>query len=262
MEMKPLAGRIAAQVLEGRKLGLFLDYDGTLRDFVDVPEMAVPDADLPGLLRELAAHEGISLALVSGRAPAFLEKHLSGLGVTLVGEHGYRWQDRGEGEWALFNPHVNTEWKGAIREHLEQASLLTPGTHMEEKQSALVWHYRKADPEFGLWRARGLLEELTSMAANLPVTVHHGQKIVEISSLQVSKGLAVDHLLHSWECDIALVAGDDQTDETMITLNPEGVDFLSVKVGKGPTRAAYRTDISGMRDFLEKLRDALRNPPS
>ena len=99
----------------------------------------------------------------------------------------------GAGEWDLFNPHVNTEWKSAIREHLEQVSLLTPGTHVEEKQSALVWHYRKADPEFGLWRARGLLDELTSMAANLPVTVHHGQKIVEISSLQVSKGAAVDH---------------------------------------------------------------------
>jgi trehalose-6-phosphatase len=97
------------------------------------------------------------------------------------------------------------------------------------------------------------------MAANLPVTVHHGQKIVEISSLQVSKGLAVDHLLRAWDCRVALVAGDDQTDETMITLAPEGVEFISVKVGAGPTRAAYRTDIPGLRSFLEELRKVLRN---
>jgi trehalose-6-phosphatase len=97
------------------------------------------------------------------------------------------------------------------------------------------------------------------MAANLPVTVHHGQKIVEISSLQVSKGLAVDHLLRAWDCRAALVAGDDQTDETMITLAPEGVEFFSVKVGAGPTRAAYRTDIPGLRSFLEELRKVLRN---
>ncbi len=261
MEMRPLAAQIAGQARAGRKLGLFLDYDGTLRDFVDVPDLAVPDPELPDLLRELAAHPEISVALVSGRAPEFLEKHLGGLGVTLVGEHGYRWMDGGQGEWSLLNPHVNIDWKTAIREHLEQASLLTPGTHVEEKQSAIVWHYRKADPEFGLWRARDLLEELTSMAANLPVTVHHGQKIVEISSIQVSKGEAVDHLMRSWQCDVALVAGDDQTDETMITLTPEDVEFFAVKVGKGPTRAAYRTDITGMRLFLEELRAELRNSP-
>ena len=257
MEMKPLAAKLTAEARGGKKVALFLDYDGTLRSFVDVPDQAVPDAELPGLLRDLAAHENVSLAVVSGRSPDFLEKHLSGLGVTLVGEHGYRWLDGGEGEWALFNPHVNIEWKSAIREHLEQVSLLTPGTHMEEKQSALVWHYRKADPEFGAWRARALLDELTAMAANLPVTVHHGQKIVEISSLQVSKGGAVDHLIREWGSEVALVAGDDQTDETMIALEPEGVDFFSVKVGKGSTRAGYRTDITGMRIFLEEMKSNL-----
>ena len=259
MEMKPLAVEIAAKVREGKKLALFLDYDGTLRDFVDVPDKAVPDANLPRLLSDLAKVDGVSLAIVSGRPPSFLEKHLGGLGATLVGEHGYRWQDGGQGEWALFNPHVTTEWKSAIREHLEQVSLLTPGTHMEEKQSALVWHYRGADPEFGAWRARGLLDELTGMAANLPVTVHHGQKIVEISSLQVSKGAAVDHLMKAWDCDVALVAGDDQTDETMIALEPDNVEFFAVKVGKGSSRAGYRTDITGMRIFLEALRDELNN---
>ncbi len=257
MELSPLAATLADRVRRGQRLGLFLDYDGTLRPFTDEPDQAVPDDRLPALLRDLAGVERVALAIVSGRTPEFLEQHLGGLGVTLVGEHGYRWLPCGAGEWQLLNPHVNTEWKNAIREHLEQAALLTPGTHVEEKQSALVWHYRKADPEFGLWRARGLLEELTSMAANLPVTVHHGQKIVEISSLQVSKGLAVDHLLREWECGVALVGGDDQTDESMIALAPEEVDFLTVKVGNRPTRAAYRTDIAGLRAFLEELRGRL-----
>lgn len=252
-ELNPLAAHLAGHLRAGRKLGIFLDYDGTLRDFVEEPDLAVPDPQLPGLLRDLASLSGVSVALVSGRDPGFLEQHLGGLGVTLVGEHGYRWLEGGSGEWHLFNPHVNTEWKSAIRDHLEQAALLTPGSHVEEKQSALVWHYRKADPEFGSWRARGLLDELTSLAANLPVTVHHGKKIVEISSLQVSKGAAVDLLLQAWACDAALVAGDDQTDETMIVLAPEHIDFHAVKVGPGPSRAAYRTDIPGMRRFLEDL---------
>jgi trehalose 6-phosphate synthase/phosphatase len=253
LQMRPLARTLAARWRAGESLGLFLDYDGTLRPFVDIPEHALPDEGLRSLLRDLAATERVSVALVSGRPPEFLQTHLGGLGVTLVAEHGYRWASA-NGEWKLFNPHVDTEWKASIRHHLEEASLLTPGTHVEEKQSALVWHYREADPEFGEWRARSLLDELTDLAANLPVIVHHGQKIVEVSSLQVNKGMAVDSLIRIWECTVALAAGDDQTDETMFSLEPRGVDFYRVKIGKGPTRADHLTDITGIRTFLEELR--------
>lgn len=258
MELKPLAAMLAAQVHAGQKLGLFLDYDGTLRGFVDIPDDAVPDAELRPLLADLASSDRVSVTVVSGRTPGFLEQHLGGLGVTLVAEHGYQWLDGGSGEWALFNA-VSNEWKSAVRDHLEQASLLTPGTHVEEKQSALVWHYRQADPEFGLWRARGLMHELTALAANLPVVVHHGQKIVEVSSLLVSKGAAVRFLIRHQGCDIALVAGDDATDETMIALEPDGVEFISVRVGKGSTRARYRTDLTGLRMLLTELRSALNS---
>jgi trehalose 6-phosphate synthase/phosphatase len=206
-------------------------------------------------LKSLAAKERLDIAVVSGRPPAFLEQHLGGLGLTLVGEHGFRWLDGRavDAEWELFNPHVDIEWRHGIREHLEEAALLTPGAHVEEKQSAVVWHYREAEPEFGLWRARGLLDELTAMAANLPVTVHHGKKIVEVSSLQVSKGAAVDYLISRWGCQIALAAGDDQTDETMFTLTPTDADLYTVKIGTESTRAGYRTDTSGIRLFLEIL---------
>ncbi len=254
-DMKPLAEDVVEKWRAGDRVGLFLDYDGTLRDFVDVPDEAVPDPGLPQLLQALASHDRLSLTIVSGRAPQFLETHFGGLGITLVAEHGYRWFEADGEEWTLFNPHVDTTWKDLIRAQLEQASLLTPGTHVEEKQSAMVWHYRQADPEFGRWRARELLDELTQTAANLPVTVHHGQKIVEVSSLQVSKGLAVDALMTRQRNDVAFVAGDDQTDETMFALEPKGVDFYTVKVGKASTRARYRTDITGVRLFLETLRE-------
>lgn len=252
-KMRPLAKEVADHLKRGKTVGLFLDYDGTLREFVDKPEDAIPDEPLKTLLRELASREGLKVGIVSGRPPAFLEQHLGGMGMTLVGEHGYRWLDGGAGEWALFNPHVDVEWRDGIREHLEQAALLTPGTHVEEKQSAVVWHYRKAEPEFGLWRARGLLDELTAMAANLPVVVHHGKKIVEVASLQVSKGAAVDFLIDYWKCDVAVATGDDQTDESMFAVEPKDTEFYTIKVGIEQTRANYRTDTNGIRIFLNEL---------
>ncbi len=245
---------VGAAQTQAQTAALFLDYDGTLRDFVDVPDEAVPDSGLCPLLQRLAAHPGIRLTIVSGRPSEFLEKHFAGLGVTLVGEHGYRWLIEGQSEWELVNEHVDNDWKDVVLPHLEQAADQTPGANIEEKRSALVWHYRRADPEFGAWQARGLLEELTDVTASLPVSVHHGKKIVEVASQLVNKGQAVKSLVQRWEPTEVLVAGDDQTDETMFALEfDEDINFDTVKIGKGSTRATRRTDIAGLRTFLENL---------
>ena len=242
----------------GRKVALFLDYDGTLRGFVDRPEDAIPDQGLLDLLAKLAAHDSLRLAVISGRPKAFLEQHLGHLNIDLVAEHGYYWKRLEVGEWEVMNPHVDNSWMDVVLPHLEWAVTLTPGTEIEVKTSAVVWHYRQADPEFGLWRAKGLLSELTSITASLPVSVHHGQKIVEVASQMVNKGVAADSLMKEWMPDVALAAGDDQTDETMFAITPVCEDhFHTVKIGTGSTRAEHRTSIGGLRTFLESLADTL-----
>jgi trehalose 6-phosphate synthase/phosphatase len=248
-----LAGHLAAAVRSGRSLALFLDYDGTLRDFTPRPEEAVPDPGLVPLLVRLAGHPAVRVTVVSGRQNAFLEEHFGGGPIALVAEHGYRWKLPGGPGWELVDPRVDTSWKDVIRPHLQQAADLTPGSSVEEKLSSIVWHYRRTDPEFGLWRARGLLDELTAVTANLPVSVHHGKKIVEVASQLVNKGVAVSHLLSRWAPDLALAAGDDQTDETMFAIDPGPVEFFTVIVGTSSSRAAHRTDIPGLRALLGRL---------
>jgi trehalose 6-phosphate synthase/phosphatase len=258
--MNALADRLAKEVRAGKSLALFLDYDGTLRGFVARPEDAVPDAELCPLLQRLASVKGVHVSIVSGRPKEFLEEHLAGLGVTLVAEHGYRWLRPGKSRWHVVHPRVDTSWKEVIRPHLEQARDATPGSQIEEKRSAVVWHYRRTDPEFGLWRAHALLEELTDITASLPVSVHHGKKIVEVASQFVSKGVAVNLLLETMKPDCALVAGDDQTDETMFALEPKGVEFHSISVGNESTRAEHRTNMTSLRGFLERLSENLDRP--
>lgn len=239
---------------QNQKVAIFLDYDGTLRSFVDRPEDAIPDDDLSGLIDSFAATDNIQLAIVSGRPAEFLQEHFGHLDVALVAEHGYRWRLGKETEWELVNSRVDTSWKEAVLPHLEAAVTLTPGSEIENKTSSIVWHYRQADPEFGLWRAKGLLSELTSVSANLPVSVHHGQKIVEVASQLVNKGVACNLLLKMWKPDVAFAAGDDQTDETMFAIKPKNLDhFHTVKVGSGATRAEHRTTMKLLREFLEEL---------
>jgi trehalose 6-phosphate synthase/phosphatase len=117
-----------------------------------------------------------------------------------------------------------------------------------------VWHYRRADPEFGDWKARHLLLELSSITANAPVTVRQGRKIVEVTASSVNKGAAVTFLLADKSYDRVLVAGDDTTDESMFALVGEGRDLITVYVGEGDTRAAYRLATpAAFRAFLESV---------
>ena len=249
-----LAVDLANVVKAGDDVALFLDYDGTLRDFVNDPAAAVPDENLRPLLEKLSSHPNVRVAIVSGRPAAFLQKHFEGAGVTLVSEHGYRWLLPGATNWHLIREHIDTDWKDVVLPHLQQAEALTPGSHIEIKQSSIVWHYRGCDPEFGLWKARSLLSELTDDTASLPVSVHHGKKIVEVASQLVNKGQAVKALAAEWKPKVMLAAGDDQTDETMFAIEVEDVDdFITVHVGESPSRALRRTSIRGLRRFLENF---------
>ena len=246
---------IGAAVDAGENTMLFLDYDGTLRGFVNRPEDAVPDPDLIPLLKRL--NEKAKVAIVSGRPKDFLEQHFGDTGFSLVAEHGYRWSLPQNKDWELVNPLVDTQWKANILPLLEQAVHLTPGTHIEEKPSAVVWHYRAADKEFGLWQAHRLLSELTDITAGLSVAVHHGKKIVEVSSLQVSKGAAVDLLVQKNRIGAGMAAGDDQTDESMFELENTPKTFHTIHVGGNDTRAANVSNIEDFRSFLVNLAERL-----
>jgi trehalose 6-phosphate synthase/phosphatase len=133
----------------------------------------------------------------------------------------------------------------------------TPGSMVERKASALVWHYRKSDPEFGLWKAKQLVSELYDMLANLPVEVHHGKKIVEVSSIHVNKGAALEFFLRRSQYDWVFAAGDDQTDEAMFRI--EHPHFASVKVGLGDTHARFRIEgPAAFRRLLSNMVEARR----
>ncbi len=75
---------------------------------------------------------------------------------------------------------VNFEWKQVVEPLMEQYTESTDGSYIEWKESAMVWHHRDADPDFGSWQAKELLDHLESVLANQPVTVKSGAHIVEV----------------------------------------------------------------------------------
>lgn len=242
---------IARTVMQAKKLALFLDYDGTLREFERTPLAAFPGPKVKPVLEALDAAP-VDVYIISGRNPEVLADWFSPYNFNLIAEHGSSIRRAGESEWADVNPDADFSWKERILEVLHHYVGSTPGSFVEEKHSAVVWHYRQCDPEFGKWKSRQLLSEFYEMLANFPVEIHHGKKIVEVSSIHVNKGTALEALVKEADYDLILCAGDDQTDEAMFRLQRN--DVLSIKVGKEDSHADYRIpDPEHFRALLDRL---------
>jgi len=237
----------------GRKV-LFLDYDGTLTPLVSSPHLAVPSKRLLDTLDILSKRKDLDIVIVSGRPQEFLNLHfghLNNTNISLVAEHGFKIKRPGQ-NWDTVNKSIVIDWKDKIIPYLELYVKTTPGSFIEEKRSAVVWHYRQSDLELGLKRAADLVGQLSEFVHNLPVEIHHGKKIVEVSSMEINKGQIVKNFLEKNEYTAALCAGDDSTDETMF--RTQNKILLKIKVGDGDTAANYRwTNVLQMLEFLSLI---------
>jgi trehalose 6-phosphate synthase/phosphatase len=232
---------------------LLLDYDGTLREVIKDPASATLTPELRDLLDRLSKLKNVETTIISGRTSDDLERFLSDYpAFGLVAEHGAAAKQPGDG-WEQLDQNLDLSWKGEIERILRLYEESTPGTHIEEKRTSLVWHYRRADPEFGKWKANQLVDELSIVAANVPIEVRHGRKIVEVASAQINKGAAVSKILAAGgPYDLVLMAGDDATDESMFKTASNDEHFITIRVGDGDTHARFRVATpANLRQFLE-----------
>ena len=253
--------RIVATVNEGHRVSLFLDYDGSLREIERTPDAASPTPELLELLQQLNDRMDLETTIISGRSAGDLLAFVGRFPrLGLIAEHGALLRAPGESEWHDRRRELDLRWMDAVRPVLEMHAQSTPGCFVEEKGTSLVWHYRRADPEFGKWKAGELLSELSTMLANAPVSVRHGRKIVEVTPLQISKGAAVKKTLNRRPAELAVVVGDDATDESMFELPDE--QLVSIRIGPGDTRAAYQLPTpASLRAFLRRLLQSTANKP-
>ena len=173
----------------------------------------------------------------------------------LAAEHGARWRMPGSDAWE--GRPAEIEWKGPVRPILQHFVDRTPGSFIEEKEFALVWHFRTIEAEFGDWLATELVAMLEGMLAESELRAYRGNKIVEVKPIWANKGALATELLPRF-VDAAFVMGigDDRTDEDLFTHLPETA--WSVRVGVGPSKARYSvTDISALRRLLRDSRRAI-----
>jgi trehalose 6-phosphate synthase/phosphatase len=249
-----LTGVTAEQVLQrhhraARRL-LLLDYDGTLVPLAGKPQDATPDARLLELLETLGRAPGQTVYLVSGRDRKQLEQWFGRLPINMIAEHG-AWFRSLSGEWTMPKP-LRSSWKNQLRPLLQLYVDRVPGSLLEEKDYALVWHYRLADPELGAVRAMELTDDIVSYTANFDVQVLEGKKAIEVRNAGVSKGGAARDALAATTPDFVFAAGDDTTDEELFRALSR--DAVTVCVGGTHSFATYRmTDHLELRALLQRF---------
>lgn len=111
--------------------------------------------------------------------------------------------------------HIATDfaWKSITEPVMRSYTEATDGSYIETKDSAMVWHYSDADPDFGSWQAKELLDHLESVLASEPVVVKKGHNIVEVKP-QVSLSISLTHTLSffilTYDCSQKVLTLDHQ----------------------------------------------------
>ena len=226
--------------------GYFLDVDGTLIEFANTPDAVHVDEALLGLVSRLHRDCGGALALVSGRALLDLEWRLGSLKLPIAGQHGL---ERRDAAGAMHVHGAPTAAMAAIRLRLQTVRERHPALLLEDKGMALAVHYRQAPALAGALHR--LLRRLIE-AADEPLQLQTGKRVVEIKPLGFDKGTAIEEYLAEppFKGRRPVFIGDDATDEHGFAV-VNRLRGLSVKVGPGPTEARYRLrDVAAVRAWL------------
>ncbi|MDP6352752.1 MAG: trehalose-phosphatase [Alphaproteobacteria bacterium] len=248
---------IAARIA-GRRIALFLDYDGTLTPIVDRPEEAVLASPIQAILARLAAR--CPVVVISGRDRADVAARVAISRIVYAGSHGFDIAGPG-----LSHPPDPAGADlpaliAATAETLRSDLAPIPGVIVEAKRFAAAVHYRLAAPET-VDAVRAVVAAAVGEQSRLRVA--GGKKVFEVRpTVDWDKGRAVSWLLGALGLDaddvVPITIGDDTTDEDAFrALAASGVTIL---VADRPrrSRARYRlVDPHEVGWFLERLADML-----
>lgn len=236
-----------------RTRAILLDYDGTLMPQGSIDK--TPSAKAIDILDNLSGDKNNMVFIVSAKTRKTLaDWFVSCENVGIAAEHGYFLRLRRDAEWETCVPVADCSWKQIADPVMKLYTETTDGSTIEDKETALVWNYEDADPDFGSCQGKELLDHLESVLANEPVTVKRGQNLVEVKPQGVNKGLVAKRLLSTMEeagmsPDFVLCIGDDRSDEDMFEVISSSVPSLDPRaevfactVGKKPSKAKYFLD--------------------
>ena len=226
-----------AAAMNGRRLAMFLDYDGTLTPIVRRPERAVLSNSIREILRMLVAN--MPVAILSGRDLEDVRRRVDVEGILYAGSHGFDIAGpRG------LRKQVATDFLpilDAVEKELKQKLADIHGALLERKRFSIAAHYREVTDE-----------SLPQLEQAVNETAAHHRELRKMASKKVhelqpnidwDKGKAVLWLLEVMGSEsreiFPIYIGDDLTDEDVFrAIKQRGVGIV-VSEQPRPTAARY-----------------------
>lgn len=238
----------------GKRLAVFLDYDGTLTPIVDTPDQAIMAEEMRQAVRELSRH--CAVGIISGRDLKDVRDKARLDTLVYAGSHGF---DIAGPEGLQVENRVGEEFLPALdqAEHeLTRKLDAVPGLLLERKKFAIAIHFRLVEPE----RVAEIEKVVKEVAAGNPkLRQASGKKIFELQPrMEWHKGKALLFLLQTLKLDreevLPFYIGDDVTDEDAFrTLKGRGITIM-VQDRPQETAADYTLkDPHEVRQFLLQL---------
>jgi trehalose 6-phosphate phosphatase len=224
------------------------DFDGTLAEIVPEPDSARALPAAVTALRELRGLVG-TVALISGRSTADLQRLVDVQGVRVLGDYGQPSDRRPDPALERF------------RAAAEAAVAGIPGARVEAKPGAVAIHFRSR-PELG----QHVLSAVTPAAAQAGLDVRRGRMVIEVLPRDWDKSRALADLVTSTSAAGAVFLGDDYGDRGCFQYLA-GLDRPHLAVGvaseETPAEVFAACDLvvegpSGAAEFLSRLAAAAR----
>jgi alpha,alpha-trehalase len=245
---------------KGKRLAVFLDYDGTLTPIVDRPEFAFMSDEMRAAVNALADHS--TVAIISGRDRRDVEQLVQLDSLFFAGSHGF--DIAGPHGWHVqhepgtqYLPLIDRAEK-ALREALGGVK----GAIIERKKYSVAVHYRLVADD-GVKTVQEAVKTVLSHQPDLRML--QGKKVYDLQPrIDWDKGKAVLWLLQALDLNktavLPLYVGDDITDEDAFrALKNFGVGIV---VGDDSRRtiAHYALkDPNEVQNFLQRLIASLRS---
>ncbi|MBA0829816.1 hypothetical protein Goarm_014395 [Gossypium armourianum] len=184
---------------------LILGFDATLTEPLDalwrkgnqIKELKHKiRSDLRETLRKLCDDPKTTVLVLSGSNRNALDNNFGDFNLWLAAENGIFLRAT-TGEWMMTMPeNTSMDWVDSVKHVFEYFTQRTPRSHFELRETSLIWDYRYSDAEFGRLQARDLLMHLwTGPISNLSLDVVQGSQSIEVRSVGVTKGAAIDRIL-------------------------------------------------------------------
>lgn len=229
---------------------MFLDFDGTLVDIVQRPDLVRIPAGLAETLMAVHGRLGGALALITGRTIADLDQLLTPVRLPTAGVHGLEYRDN-SGIMYADSPATIPEH---VRNRLIALATTAPGLILEDKGVSLAMHYRQVPDKEAMIR-----DELAAICAELgrDFVLQDGKMVIELRPGNATKGTAVRKFLSEppFAGRRPIFIGDDVTDEDAFRVVNE-MDGYSIIVGAIDDCSSARfalPDVSAVQSWIDPV---------